>query len=206
MRRKEEIILQKNDIIMAEVAASNAMKETINKIQRNLNNNRSKLGGDAERLIMDSINFAEIGNFEIRSDLLTKEGAQSRSSSFSSQSQNQKNKTQLIALFREFERLNASEGISDAEIERVMEGFLVGLAGSRIKESVSTSLNRWKMEQDYLRLKEQFQAAVSIYQNQIDKIRKDNPSMRIDVDTRLFEMLKEQKLSVFKLAGDIVHL
>jgi hypothetical protein len=63
MRRKEEIILQKNDIIMAEVAASNAMRETINKIQRNLNNNRSKLGGDAEKLIMDSINFAEIGNF-----------------------------------------------------------------------------------------------------------------------------------------------
>ena len=62
------------------------------------------------------------------------------------------------------------------------------------------------MEQDYLRLKEQFQAAISIYQNQIDKLRKDNPSIRFDIDTRLFDMLKEQKLSVFKLAGDIVHL
>ena len=58
MKRKEGIILQKNDVIMAEVAASNAMRETINKIQRNLSNNRQKLGGDAERLIMDSINFA----------------------------------------------------------------------------------------------------------------------------------------------------
>jgi len=62
------------------------------------------------------------------------------------------------------------------------------------------------MQDDYDRLREQFQAAISIYQNQIEKIKKDNPGIRIDVDTRLFEMLREQKLSVFKLAGDIVHL
>jgi len=62
------------------------------------------------------------------------------------------------------------------------------------------------MQDDYDRLREQFQAAISIYQNQIEKIKKDNPGIRIDVDTRLFEMLREQRLSVFKLAGDIVHL
>lgn len=89
------------------------MRETISKIQRNLNNNKSKLGADAEKLIMDTINFAEIGNFEIKSDILTREGAQSRSLAYQGQSQNQKNKTQLIALFREFERVNNSEGISD---------------------------------------------------------------------------------------------
>ena len=86
--------------------------------------------------------------------------------------------------------MNNADGISDAEIERVMEGFLVGLGGSRIKESVSKSLERWKMEQDHLRLKDQFQAAVSIYQNQIEKLKKDNPGMRIDIDTRLFDMLR----------------
>lgn len=46
------------------------------------------------------------------------------------------------------------------------------------------------MEQDHLRLKDQFQAAVSIYQNQIEKLKKDNPGMKIDVDTRLFDMLR----------------
>ncbi len=68
------------------------------------------------------------------------------------------------------------------------------------------AIERRKMEDDHTRLREQFQAAISIYQNQIEKIRKDNPGIKIDVDTRLFEMLREQRLSVFKLAGDIVHL
>lgn len=82
----------------------------------------------------------------------------------------------------------------------------MGLGDSRIKESVSLAIERRKMQDDYDRLREQFQAAISIYQNQIEKIKKDNPGIRIDVDTRLFEMLREQRLSVFKLAGDIVHL
>ena len=102
--------------------------------------------------------------------------------------------------------MNASDGISDADVERILEGFLVGLNGTRIKESVSLAIERRKMQDDYARLKEQFQAAVSIYQNQIDKLKKENPNMRIDIDTRLFDMLREQRLSVFKLAGDVVHL
>ena len=148
----------------------------------------------------------EVGTFEIASNLLTQEGAVSRSKTYASQTQPQKYKTQLVGLFREFERLNNSDGISDADIERILEGFLVGLNGSRIKESVTKAIERRKMEDDYMRLKEQFAAAASIYQNQIEKIRKDNPNLRIDVDTRLFDMLREQKLAVFKLAGDVVHL
>ena len=62
------------------------------------------------------------------------------------------------------------------------------------------------MEEDYLRLKEQFGVAVGILQGQIDRIKKENPSMRVDVDPRIFEILRDQKISVFKTAGDIVHL
>ena len=191
---------------MAEVAASNAFRESLNKVKRNIDQNKSRLGADVERLILDTVSLPDFGSFEIKSDLLAKDGAQSRSKAFQGQNQNQKNRTQLIQLFREFERINNSEGISDQQIEKVLEGFLVGLGDMRIKESVTKSIERRKMEGDYERLREQFQAAISIYQNQIEKIRKDNPGIKIEVDTRLFEMLREQKLSVFKLAGDIVHL
>lgn len=64
---------------------------------------------------------------------MAKDGASSRSKGYQSQTPNQKNKTQLIQLFREFERANNQDGISDADVERILEGFLVGFSGSRIK-------------------------------------------------------------------------
>lgn len=89
-----------------------------------------------ERSIFEGVTFPEAGSFEIKADVLTKEGALSRSKGYQNMSQNQKYKTQLIQLFRQFERVNTQDGISDEEIERVMEGFLMGLQGTRIRDSV----------------------------------------------------------------------
>ena len=133
---------------MAEVAASNAM----NRIRKNLETNRSRIG-DLERVILEGVNLSEVGSFDIRADVLTKEGANSRSKQYQSLPQAQKNKTQLIQLFREFERVNNQDGIADADIERILEGFLVGFNGTRIKESVDLAITRRKIEDDYNRLK-----------------------------------------------------
>lgn len=120
--------------------------------------------------------------------------------------QNQKLKTQVIALFREFERLNNQGAMTDNEVEKILEGFLVGLSGSRIKESVDLAISRRKMEEDYIRLKDQFGAAVGIFQGAIERLKRDNGSLRIDVDPRVFDILKDHKISVYKTAGDVVHL
>jgi len=133
---------------LAEVAASNAM----NRIRKNLETNRSRIG-DLERVILEGVNLSEVGSFDIRADVLTKEGANSRSKQYQSLPQAQKNKTQLIQLFREFERVNNQDGIADADIERILEGFLVGFNGTRIKESVDLAITRRKIEDDYNRLK-----------------------------------------------------
>ena len=143
---------------------------------------------------------------DFKADILTKDGASSRSGAYQNLPQNQKYKTQLIALFREFERLNNQGGISDGDIEKILEGFLVGLSGTRIKESVDLAISRRKMEDDYIRLKDQFGAAVGIFQGTIEKLKKDSPSLRIDIDQRVFDILKDHKISVYKTAGDIVHL
>ncbi len=74
--------------------------------------------GDLERVLLEGVNFPEIGSFEIKSEILTSDGAKSRSSSYSSLSEGAKYKTQLIQLFRQFERVNSSEGINDLEIEK----------------------------------------------------------------------------------------
>ena len=101
---------------------------------------------------------------------------------------------------------NNQGGISDADIERVLEGFLVGLGGTRIKESVDLAISRRKMEEDYLRIKDQFGVAVGIFQGLIERIKKENSGLRIDIDQKVFDILKDHRISVYKTGGDIVHL
>lgn len=91
--------MSKNDVILAEVATSNAIREAINKIKRNIETNKSRIG-DLERVILEGVNIPELGSFDIKADVLTKDGAGSRSKGFQNLPQNQKSKTQLIQLFR----------------------------------------------------------------------------------------------------------
>jgi hypothetical protein len=117
----------------------------MNKIRKNIETNRNKIG-DLDKIILEGVNFADVGALDIKADTLTKEGAVSRSRGYQSLPQSQKYKAQLVQLFREFERLANKDGITDADIEKVMEGFLVGLTGSRIKESVETAIARRRLE------------------------------------------------------------
>ncbi len=177
----------------------------MSKLRRNVDTNKSRVG-DLERVIFEGVAFPEAGSFEIRADVLTKEGALSRSKGFQNLPENQKHKTKLIQLFREFERVNTQDGINDADIERVMEGFLMGMQGTRIRESVETAISRRKMEEDYTRMKDQFGVAVGILQGQVERIKRENSNIRIDIDPKIFEILKDQRIQVYKTAGDIVHL
>lgn len=47
---------------------------------------------------------------------------------------------------------------------------------------------------------------MGIFQGALDKIRTDNPGLRIDIDNRVFDILKDHKIAIFKTGGDIVHL
>ena len=87
-----------------------------------------------------------------------------------------------------------------------MEGFLVGFNGTRIKESVDLAIARRKLDDDYIRLKEQFGVAVGIFQGLVERLKKENPNIRIDIDQRVFDILKDHKIAIYKTAGDIVHL
>ena len=62
------------------------------------------------------------------------------------------------------------------------------------------------MDDDYVRLKEQFGVAVGLFQGFIDRLKRENPSLRIDIDAKVFDILKDHKIAIFKTAGDIVHL
>lgn len=68
-----------------------------------------------------NVNVPNVGSFDIRADVLTKEGSAPRSQIYQNLPQGQKYRTQLVALFREFERIsNQQGGITDGAIEAVL--------------------------------------------------------------------------------------
>lgn len=143
---KDQMISAKNDVILNEVASSNAMREAINRLKRNLEMNKSRIG-DLDRTIMEGVIIPEIGSFEVKGDLLAKDGAQSRSHTYSSSPDSQKLKTKVVQLFREFERLlqNKPE-FAVQDIERILEGFLGELKGTKLYENVQLAIRREKIE------------------------------------------------------------
>ncbi len=190
---------------MAEVAASNELKQNLNRMKRNLDQNRTRIG-DLDRLLLEGVNFPDVLSFEVRADMLTRDGAMSRSGTYSSQSSSQKLKTQTISFFRQLERLNNSDGLSEAELERAFENFLIGLEGTKFRETIDERMHRRNLEEDYNRLKEQFAAAVSIFRNEAERVQKEAPSVRLSADPRIYEQLKEHKINVYQSVGNVLEL
>ena len=71
--------------------------------------NRHRMG-ELERVLMEGVIIPDIGGFQIRADLLAKDGALSRSRSFVESSENQKLKTRVVQMIRELERINNQTG------------------------------------------------------------------------------------------------
>ena len=62
--------------------------------------------------------------------------------------ENQKYQTGLVQFFREFERLaNQSQGITEFEVERILEGFLNNMRETKLYETVQTSIERYRIVQ-----------------------------------------------------------
>lgn len=97
MKRKEDLISLKHNSAVAEVAASTAFRDAINKIKRNLEVNRYKMG-ETERLVMEGVVLPDVGSLDIKIDVLG-EGALSRSR-YQQQSETSKYKSRLVQLFR----------------------------------------------------------------------------------------------------------
>jgi hypothetical protein len=78
-------------------------------LKLNIDKNISQLGGGLDRALLEGVTFPEIGAFDIRSDVLTKDGSAPRGSNYSGSSSGFQFRTQLVSLFREFERYNNSQ-------------------------------------------------------------------------------------------------
>jgi len=87
-----------------------------------------------------------------------------------------------------------------------MEGFLMELNNTRLYERVRTATERTIVEQDYKRLKENFEIASGLYQSEIEKIRKEHPNIRLQIDNRLFDILRQERVEAYKASSGVVFV
>jgi hypothetical protein len=152
LKRKDEIIKLKNDVILAEFARSNELKDTILRLKKTWDNARNK--GDLGNLFAGVNLPAE----DVRADALVKDGSAARSAV----SGVQRTKGAIVTLFREFERLLNNPNLSQDEVDRTLEGFLTGLEGSRLRITVQDLLERNKWKTQYDNLMSKFSAAAGL--------------------------------------------
>ena len=124
------------------------MKDALNKIRKNIEANRYKLG-ETEKLIMNGVEIPDVGNFDIKIDVFS----ESRSKVSQGMTEIAKNKTRIIQLFREFERLvKQQDGFTDVEVERILEGFITNMAETKLCIKTQRSMEFFGMAFEFQRL------------------------------------------------------
>lgn len=63
---------------------------------------------------------------------------------------------------------------------------------------METTQRRIKAEEDLKRLKENFAAAATIYQQGVEQLKIDNPNIRINMERNIFDILQREKVQAFK--------
>jgi hypothetical protein len=66
---------------LAEVATSNALRDALNVVRRNVDMNRHRIQ-DLDRIVLGDVSIPEFGSFEIRAETLARNAAQIRSRTF----------------------------------------------------------------------------------------------------------------------------
>ena len=163
LKRKEDIISLEHQTALAEVANSTALRDTLNAIKKNIEANRFKIG-EAERLILNGVTFPEVGSFAIKADTFSENNLASRSRVSQQMPESVSNRTKLVQLFRQFERLNnQQEGFTNFEVERIIEGFINNMPETKLYANARRSLDFFALSFEYQRLRENFSVAATIF-------------------------------------------
>lgn len=110
------------------------------RIKRNFEANRTQFPDNADRLLFDGVIWP--AEEEIRADLIVKDGAKGRGGVVNVSN---RTRTQVIALFKEFERLLSSNTVTQADFDRTLEGHLLGLEGSTLRETIQQRVDRARL-------------------------------------------------------------
>ncbi len=78
-------------------------------------------------------------------------------------------------------------------------------AENSLKLKLTEGEKRVNQEKKYTDMEEKFSLAGEIYKQQLDKIKSQNPGMRIDIDDQIFSVLKKSTSSAYRV-GDVIQI
>ena len=103
---------------------------------------------------MEGVTIPDVGSFDVKVDAFTDNSLMSRSRSYQQMPEGSKNKAKIVQFVRELERIvNQQTGFNDADVERVIEGFISNMNGSKLSTSVKRSLDLFGLTFEYQRLR-----------------------------------------------------
>jgi hypothetical protein len=71
---------------------------------------------------------------------------------------------------------------------------------------VRIAAERTLLEEDYKRLRHNFELAAGLYQAGIEAFKRDNPGIRINLDNRLFDIMRQERVEAYKAENGVVFV
>lgn len=91
-------------------------------------------------------------------------------------------------------------------MESVIEGYILGLpANSPLRIKLTEGETKIRQNRKYAEMEEKFALAGEIYRSQLEKIKMQNPGVRISADDQILSMLGTGNTSVIKV-GDVIQV
>jgi hypothetical protein len=76
---------------------------------------------------------------------------------------------------------------------------------SHLKLRLTEGEKRINQDRRYVEIEEKFSLASDIYKQQLEKIKLQNPGLRIDIDDEIFSVLRSSNSAAFRV-GDVIQI
>ena len=109
-----------------------------------------------------------------------------------------RSKVALIAFVREIETVISNPNATQDDIDRVLEGFLVGFEGSRLRSIVKSITEVNRTSTDLKALQSRFTTAAGVWKSTLDRVRRGE---KVDFDTDITPLLLQSNIQVSVVGG-----
>jgi hypothetical protein len=87
-----------------------------------------------------------------------------------------------------------------------VESWILGLpANSTLRNKLSMGETRLKEDERYRALEEKFSVAAELYRQQVDRLQRENPGIRISTEGQILEVLRAAN-SRISISGGVVQV
>lgn len=95
----------------------------------------------------------------------------------------------------------SNTNVTQIEFDRALEGTLLGLEGSSLRETIQQRVDRARLEEQLINLRAQFTTAAGLFKTQLDKLHLQYPTYRFEFDNALSTLLSGNNIQIINVNG-----